>query len=134
MSVNDQFELSDDVTADASSDITITWTADEPTAGTSQTIADGDGPDQTSDDITITWTANEPTAATTQTIADGDVPTVAELGQYVANINAQLAAVNVDKTALKAACGELFQFAQNMNTEFAKLKTTVDALVTQVNA
>ena len=43
----------------------------------------------TSAPVVITWTANEPTAATTQTIADGTVPTVAELGQYVANINAQ---------------------------------------------
>lgn len=41
-------------------------------------------------EIAITWTANEPTAAVTQTIADGTVPTAAELGQYVANMNAQL--------------------------------------------
>ena len=38
----------------------------------------------------ITWTANEPTASKAQTIADGDVPTVAELGQAVANIVAML--------------------------------------------
>lgn len=41
-------------------------------------------------DLTITWTANEPTAADTQTIADGTVPTVAELGQAVANLTAKL--------------------------------------------
>lgn len=41
-------------------------------------------------DLTITWTANEPTAGDTQTIADGSVPTVAELGQAVANIVAKL--------------------------------------------
>lgn len=53
--------------------------------------------------IVITWTANEPTAATTQTIADGSVPTVAELGQYVANINAQQDNAVDDIEALKAA-------------------------------
>ena len=45
---------------------------------------------QTGAPITITWTANEPTAGTTQTIANGTVPTVAELGQAVANLTAQL--------------------------------------------
>jgi hypothetical protein len=50
----------------------------------------------------ITWTANEPTAANTQTIADGAVPTVAELGQSVANLTAILNAVIVDVAALKA--------------------------------
>jgi hypothetical protein len=53
--------------------------------------------------ITITWTANEPTAGITQTIADGDVPTVAELGQYVANINAQLDNAVADIEELRAA-------------------------------
>lgn len=38
----------------------------------------------------ITWTANAPTAGSTATIADGDVPTVAELGQAVADITAKL--------------------------------------------
>lgn len=38
----------------------------------------------------ITWTANEPTAASTTTIADGDVPTVAELGQVTADLTAKL--------------------------------------------
>ena len=53
--------------------------------------------------VTITWTANEPTAATTQTIADGDVPTVAELGQYVANNEAQIALILADIAALRLA-------------------------------
>jgi len=44
-------------------------------------------------DLTITWTANAPTAGDTQTIADGTVPTVAELGQAVANIVAKLNAI-----------------------------------------
>lgn len=52
--------------------------------------------------ITITWTANEPTAGTTQTIADGSVPTVAELGQYVANINAQLDNLVADLAELRS--------------------------------
>jgi hypothetical protein len=37
--------------------------------------------------LVITWTSNEPTAGLTQTIADGTVPTVAELGQAVKNLN-----------------------------------------------
>ena len=42
---------------------------------------------------TITWTANEPTAGDTATIADGTVPTVAELGQAVADLTAKLNAI-----------------------------------------
>jgi len=57
----------------------------------------------TGEAIAITWTANEPTASTTQTIADGTVPTVAELGQYVANINAQLTLLLADNASLRAA-------------------------------
>jgi hypothetical protein len=53
--------------------------------------------------VTITWTANEPTASTTQTIADGTVPTVAELGQYVANNEAQIALILADIASLRAA-------------------------------
>ena len=49
----------------------------------------------------ITWTANEPTAGTTATIADGDVPTVAELGQAVADITAILNQLQVDVNALR---------------------------------
>jgi hypothetical protein len=41
----------------------------------------------------ITWTANEPTAGDTHTIADGDVPTVAELGQAVADLTAKVNAL-----------------------------------------
>ncbi len=43
--------------------------------------------DSTVGPLVITWTANEPTAGLTQTIADGDVPTVAELGQAIKNLN-----------------------------------------------
>ncbi len=50
----------------------------------------------TSEDIDITWTANEPTAAITQTIADGAAPTVVETGQYIANMAAQLAKLLAD--------------------------------------
>lgn len=56
----------------------------------------------TSSTLTITWTANEPTASTTQTIADGDVPTVAELGQSVANLTAIVNQMNADLIALHA--------------------------------
>jgi len=41
-------------------------------------------------DYAITWTANEPTAGDSATIADGDVPTVAELGQSVADLTAKV--------------------------------------------
>jgi hypothetical protein len=41
-------------------------------------------------DLTITWTSNPPTPGDTQTIDNGTVPTVAELGQAVANIVAKL--------------------------------------------
>jgi hypothetical protein len=50
-------------------------------------------------DYTITWTANEPTAGDSATIADGTVPTVAELGQAVADITAKL---NTALAALRA--------------------------------
>jgi hypothetical protein len=59
--------------------------------------------DATGTGVAITWTANEPTAAATQTIADGDVPTVAELGQYVANNEAQIALILADIASLRAA-------------------------------
>ena len=59
--------------------------------------------DATGTGVDITWTANEPTAAATQTIADGDVPTVAELGQYVANNEAQIALILADIASLRAA-------------------------------
>lgn len=58
--------------------------------------------DATVDPVVITWTANEPTAAATQTIANGTVPTVAELGQYVANVQAVVAALVADVLALRA--------------------------------
>ena len=44
-------------------------------------------------DLVITWTANAPTAGSAQTIADGTVPTVAELGQFAQNVNTKLSAV-----------------------------------------
>ncbi len=55
----------------------------------------------TAEDIVITWTANEPTAAVTQTIADGAAPTVVETGQYIANMAAQLAKVLADIADLR---------------------------------
>lgn len=44
-------------------------------------------------DLTITWTSNPPTPGDTQTISNGTVPTVAELGQAVANITAKINAM-----------------------------------------
>jgi hypothetical protein len=58
--------------------------------------------DATAAALVITWTANEPTAANTQTIADGTVPTVAELGQAVQNLNTILTQVLADNAAMLA--------------------------------
>lgn len=52
--------------------------------------------------LVITWTANEPTASATQTIADGDVPTVAELGQSVANFAAIINQISADLIELRS--------------------------------
>jgi len=57
--------------------------------------------DATGTGVAITWTANEPTAAATQTIANGTIPTVAELGQYVANNEAQIALILADIASLR---------------------------------
>ena len=56
----------------------------------------------TSSTLAITWTANEPTAATTQTIADGDSPTVAETGQAIANLTAIVNQMNADLIELRS--------------------------------
>ena len=56
----------------------------------------------TSASLDITWTTGEPTAANTQTIADGGTPTVAELGQSVANLTAIVNELVADVTALRA--------------------------------
>ena len=56
----------------------------------------------TVDTVAVTFTANAPTPSATQTIADGTVPTVAELGQWVANQEVVLNAVAVDLQALRA--------------------------------
>ena len=53
--------------------------------------------------LAITWSSNEPTASTTQTIADGTVPTVAELGQSVANLTAQVNFLLADNASMRAA-------------------------------
>ena len=56
--------------------------------------------------ITMTWSANEPTAGVTQTIANGTVPTVAELGQYVANNEAQITKILADIASLREAMND----------------------------
>lgn len=44
-------------------------------------------------DYTITWTANEPTAGSTATIADGNSPSVGETGQAIADLTAKVNAI-----------------------------------------
>ena len=56
----------------------------------------------TTDPLVVTWTANAPTAAATQTIADGDTPTVAELGQSVANLVANVTQISADLAELRS--------------------------------
>jgi hypothetical protein len=51
--------------------------------------------------ISLTWTASEPTAVTTQTIATGASMTGAEVAIYVASINAQLTKVLADVAAIR---------------------------------
>ena len=52
--------------------------------------------------VVMTWTANEPTASSTQTIADGTVPTVAELGQWVRNQEDVMSQILADLTELRS--------------------------------
>ena len=56
--------------------------------------------------VVMTWSANEPTASAAQTIADGTVPTVAELGQYVANVQVVIDALVADVAALHATVND----------------------------
>jgi len=52
--------------------------------------------------LDITWSANEPTPSDSQTIADGTVPTVAELGQAVKNLNTKIDQLIADNNAMRA--------------------------------
>ena len=65
--------------------------------------ATASGPAVTAVPNVITWTANEPTASSAQTIADGTVPTVAELGQVTANLTKVIDALIVDVAANNTA-------------------------------
>jgi hypothetical protein len=63
---------------------------------------------KTSVAVTITWTSNEPTASTAQTIANGSSPSVAETGQFIANqvaLNAKLIA-DIESLRSKMNAGE----------------------------
>jgi hypothetical protein len=56
----------------------------------------------TADAVAVTFTSNTPTPSNVQTISDGTVPTVAELGQWVANQEVVSEALQADITALRA--------------------------------
>lgn len=56
--------------------------------------------------LVITWSANEPTAGNTATIADGTVPTVAELGQAVANLTAIVNQLVIDVGLIRTAVND----------------------------
>jgi len=51
--------------------------------------------------VVVTFSANTPAPGDTQTIADGTVPTVAELGQWVANSEDFMAQVAADLAELR---------------------------------
>lgn len=53
--------------------------------------------------LVITWTANTPTAGLTQTIADGDAVAGTEIGLAIQNINTIVSQLVVDVATLKTA-------------------------------
>jgi hypothetical protein len=61
----------------------------------------------TADGLTVTWTTNEPTASTSQTIADGSSPTASETGQAIANLVAEVNKLKADVTTNKDKINEL---------------------------
>lgn len=63
--------------------------------------------------VDVTFTANAPTPADTQTIADGTVPTVAELGQWVANSEDFMAQVKVDLDAHRTKINAILDVLEN---------------------
>ena len=67
----------------------------------------------TAGNITITWTANEPTASTSQTIANGNAVTGAEAGQAIKNINAQIGNLDTDVETLKNTINALILSLEN---------------------
>lgn len=78
-----------------------------------QEAAEADAAAATVVPLVITFTANTPSPAATQTIADGTVPTVAELGQYAANQELVITALEADVEALRVT----------LNALLAKLRT-----------
>lgn len=77
------------------------------TVATGQGVAVTDAAAATVDSVDVTFTANAPTPAATQTIADGTVPTVAELGQWVANQEVVCAALEADNAELRTQLNAL---------------------------
>lgn len=55
----------------------------------------------TATNLAITFSANGPTAADTQTVADGAAPTVAETGQFMANVEDFQAEVVADLATIR---------------------------------
>jgi hypothetical protein len=69
----------------------------------------------TADGLTVTWTSNEPTASTTQTIADGSSPSVAETGQAIANLVAEVNKLKDDVTTNKNKINEIITSLEGGN-------------------
>lgn len=56
--------------------------------------------------LVVIFTSNTPTPSATQTISNGTVPTVAELGQYVANNQVVMAQMQADLDKMRAALAD----------------------------
>jgi hypothetical protein len=82
-------------------------------------------PSTTAAALTITWTANEPTASTTITIADGDAVTSVETGQAIHDLNTQTNALVADIAALAASIAENAVDVAATNTKLAALAVDV---------
>ena len=68
--------------------------------------------------IAITFTTHEPTATTGQTIADGSSPTVAETGEFMANVEQFNTNVVADIAAIKAQLAALAVDVADVRTKF----------------
>ena len=101
--------------------------ADQGAAVTAAAAATVAAASDTAVPLDITYSANAPTPSDTQTIADGTVPTVAELGQFTANVEDFQAQVNVD------IADHVVQIAA-LATDVALIRTALNACIERLEA
>jgi hypothetical protein len=75
--------------------------------------------------VDLTFSSNAPTAADTQTISDGASPSVAETGQFMANVEDFMAQVNTDLVAYDARIAAAIV---DLDLHKAKLNSILDVL------